>query len=322
LPERGARRTYVYHRRSYHLIGWIDEDGERRCYFVHSDHLGRPQEATDESGRLVWAADYDAFGAIRRMIVAEVDLPIRSAGQYEDAETGLYYNCHRYFDPDALRYLSEDPAGLQAGLNLYAYCPNPIVQVDPLGHCAGANPNYDPWAAERDAMRRIYGNSPGLQMLTDVRGQATPQLLEEARRQIEQDFDCQVLPWTEEVEGRAPGIASDGSHGDDGIYTWGWEDGRPVRRIYIVPEAMEDPNRYRRVLRHEAGAIGVIDDRITQEGLTYPTSKAQADELIPEAAGNVGNFTFYRTHAMDSYVDDPASRESTYARRTGTEQRR
>jgi RHS repeat-associated protein len=318
LSDRGPHRSYVYHRSSYHLIGWIDVEGDGpRCYFVHSDHLGRPQEATDEAGRLAWAADYDAFGAIRRMIVAEVDLPIRSAGQYEDAETGLYYNYHRYFDPGALRYLSEDPAGLQAGLNLYAYCPNPIVQVDPLGHCAGANPHYDPWVAERDAIRRIYGNSPGLQRLGQMRGQATAEGLAEARQQIQQDFDCEVLPWTEEVEGRAPGIASNGSRGDDGIYTWGWEDGQPVRRIYIVPEAMEDPERYRRALRHEAGAIGIVDDRVMQEQLTIPGSKAAADALLPPAAISP---RLGRTHALDRYVDNPEAAEASYAQEIGEDQ--
>lgn len=313
LADHGRRRTYVYHRRSYHLIGWIDEDSEPRCYFVHSDHLGRPQEATDESGRLVWAADYDAFGAIRRMIVAEVDLPIRSAGQYEDAETGLYYNYHRYFDPGALRYLSEDPAGLQAGLNLYAYCPNPIVEVDPLGHCAGANPNYDPWVAERDALRRIYGNSPGLQMLTDLRGQATLEDLDQARQQIEQDFDCQVVGWVGTIEGRPPGTAADGT-ADDGIFTWGWEDGRPVRRIHITREAMEDPERYRNALRHEAGAVAVVEDRIMTEDLTYPSTKPQADALLPDSALSP---LMGRNNVLDSYVDDPAAREAMYQEQIG-----
>lgn len=43
-------------------------------------------------------------------------------GQYEDRETGLYYNRFRYYDPDTGNYLSQDPIGL-AGNNptLYSY---------------------------------------------------------------------------------------------------------------------------------------------------------------------------------------------------------
>jgi len=40
----------------------------------------------------------------------------------------------RYYDPEARRFVSEDPLGLDAGVNLYAYCENnPLRLVDPLG---------------------------------------------------------------------------------------------------------------------------------------------------------------------------------------------
>ena len=162
LCSDGRRRLYIHHRGSSHLVGWVESDASSTsCYFVHGDHLGLPQEVTDEDGSLVWAADYDAFGRIRRLLVAEVEQPFRSAGQYADPETGLYYNRHRYFDPDAARYLTEDPAGLDAGLNLYAYCANPVVETDPLGTCGGTNPAYDPRLAELEALERIYEGSPG-----------------------------------------------------------------------------------------------------------------------------------------------------------------
>ena len=54
-------------------------------------------------------------------------------GQYEDEETGLYYNRYRYYDPDVGRYVTQDPVGLEGGVNLYIYAPGPTGWVDPLG---------------------------------------------------------------------------------------------------------------------------------------------------------------------------------------------
>ncbi|MBN3053829.1 RHS repeat-associated core domain-containing protein, partial [Pectobacterium brasiliense] len=42
----------------------------------------------------------------------EVYCELRYQGQLFDAETGLYYNRHRYYDAESGQYLSPDPIGL------------------------------------------------------------------------------------------------------------------------------------------------------------------------------------------------------------------
>ena len=88
----------------------------------------------DESGAVVWAADYRPFGQTS-ITTNAVGNGFRFPGQYYDDETGLHYNYHRYYDPKTGRYLTPDPIGL-AGMdsNLYGYVlNNPINLIDPYG---------------------------------------------------------------------------------------------------------------------------------------------------------------------------------------------
>ena len=61
------------------------------------------------------------------------DCPFRYQGQYEDRETGLYYNRFRYYSPDDGVYLSQDPIRLNGGLNLYGYVRDTNAWVDVFG---------------------------------------------------------------------------------------------------------------------------------------------------------------------------------------------
>jgi RHS repeat-associated protein len=76
------------------------------------------------------------------------------AGQYNDSESSLHYNCYRYFDPNFGRYLRLDPYGLSGGINLYAYVSNkPLELVDPfglLGFRHHGNWGGPGWAAGRE----------------------------------------------------------------------------------------------------------------------------------------------------------------------------
>ncbi len=126
--------------------------------YLHLNHLGAPEAASDERAHVIWRADYAPFG--RRLPMRDArsgfDLALRLPGQYEDGETGLHYNDHRYYDPDTGRYLSPDPLGLAAGSNVYAYAGNnPLTNVDPSGlalfafdgtNNSDAPPRRDDWS--------------------------------------------------------------------------------------------------------------------------------------------------------------------------------
>ncbi len=103
-------------------------------YFYHNDHLGTPQKMTSSNGTVVWSAKYEAFGKAQVATAFTVVNNLRFPGQYWDEETGLHYNWFRFYDPETGRYLSRDPIGFAAGLNLYVFVENnPIIKFDPLG---------------------------------------------------------------------------------------------------------------------------------------------------------------------------------------------
>jgi RHS repeat-associated protein len=106
--------------------------------FYHCDHLGTPQEITDEEGNIAWQAQYKAWGEAKEIISkaaqgAGFKNPLRFQGQYFDHETGLYYNRFRYYDPETGRFISKDPIKYAGGLNLHVYALNPIGWIDPWG---------------------------------------------------------------------------------------------------------------------------------------------------------------------------------------------
>ncbi|MBI5896841.1 MAG: DUF4123 domain-containing protein, partial [Desulfobacterales bacterium] len=108
---------------------------DQRVYYAAFGHRYETLCLTDINGAVAWQADYDAFGNARIQKGEEIYQPLRLAGHYHDAETGLHYSAARYYDPRLGRYLSLDPLFVEGGGdNFYAYCDgDPINRIDPLG---------------------------------------------------------------------------------------------------------------------------------------------------------------------------------------------
>ncbi|RTE86188.1 MULTISPECIES: RHS repeat-associated core domain-containing protein [Gammaproteobacteria] len=137
------------------LVGYIKGT---TLYYVHTDHLGRPEAITNSSKSVVWRAEPTTFG-VRNVVSSSIGafniglitgiLPFTHAGhashvqnrsirfcpgQYWDSEKQSWYNLNRDYDPETGRYLQSDPIGLAGGFNTYVYVGgNPVNLIDPLG---------------------------------------------------------------------------------------------------------------------------------------------------------------------------------------------
>lgn len=110
-------------------VQWIGKEIE---HYI-TDSIGKPQEVLDTQGNIKWWWKYSAYG---KTVELRCDDPesycIRFPGQYEDIETGLFYNISRYYDPIQARYITPDLIGIAGDINLYTYPRNPINWTDPM----------------------------------------------------------------------------------------------------------------------------------------------------------------------------------------------
>jgi RHS repeat-associated protein len=122
-------------------------------YAVMADHLHTPRRLQQTNLITNWQWAYSAFGeeppTQRKYRFANnsafpnlgetttanpLNFNLRYPGQVADAESNLFYNHHRTYDPRQGRYTQSDPIGLQGGWNRFAYVDsNPLVYIDPEG---------------------------------------------------------------------------------------------------------------------------------------------------------------------------------------------
>ena len=131
--------TYIYtDQDSYEPLAQVFDnakDGKQYLSYFHTDQIGIPREMTDIHGNLLWYGEYTAWGRLKKneRIYKNAHQPFRLQNQYFDEETGLHYNLKRYYEPEAGRFVNQDPIGLLGGDNLYQFAPNTQDWIDPWG---------------------------------------------------------------------------------------------------------------------------------------------------------------------------------------------
>lgn len=182
------------------------EQPNGRLLYIVNDALGTPRELLSETGQVVWAGEQWLWGGLRRVWAAENDnarrgaanpggwsgrtwgalalkddpealdvaavCPIRFQGQWEDQETGLFYNRYRHYDAALAQYVSPDPIGVVGGVQSYAYVSNPAFEIDPFGlsggsttlrrnlekgGCVPAGVGGVPWQAQHNIPQEVWG---------------------------------------------------------------------------------------------------------------------------------------------------------------------
>jgi len=122
--------TWLFEEERYAPVGKME--GEQH-YSILTDHLGTPMQMHNERGQSVWATELNSYGQVRQQQGESAVCPFRYQGQYEDLETGLYYNRFRYYDPEVGIYISQDPTRLAGGHKLHGYVHDPNKYLDIFG---------------------------------------------------------------------------------------------------------------------------------------------------------------------------------------------
>ena len=113
----------------------------KTCIFGNHPPLQRRSRLA-ANRRVVLLGPFGEPLASTGMVAAE--MPFWFSTKYQDAETGLLYYIHRYYEPITGRWISRDPIGEDGATNLYSFVLNdPNRSVDVLGHFLLRDPVQD-----------------------------------------------------------------------------------------------------------------------------------------------------------------------------------
>ncbi|MDF2400500.1 hypothetical protein GWQ27_03130 [Aeromonas sp. 5HA1] len=177
---------WVYEPGSFRpLAQWEAGEQDERLHYIVTDVAGTARELCSEAGDIIWRGEQRLWGNYRADAIPqplrrflgdaaneETYCELRYQGQLYDQETGLYYNRHRYFDPELGQYISPDPIGFAGGLRPQGYVHNPLEWVDPLGLVLGKGRPASGWSytnmptingyQNHHVIPRSMGNHPAL----------------------------------------------------------------------------------------------------------------------------------------------------------------
>jgi RHS repeat-associated protein len=109
------------------------------AHHAQSDGLGNVRALTNLSGLVTRTNTYDEWGRL----IAATDTALGDSARVRwkgalwlGPEAELYYMRNRWYEPWTGRFLSEDPIGLDGGVDPYLFAgANPVGGFDPLGLC-------------------------------------------------------------------------------------------------------------------------------------------------------------------------------------------
>ncbi|MEO6664929.1 MAG: RHS repeat-associated core domain-containing protein [Rubrivivax sp.] len=100
---------------------------------LYANHLGSVKAVAD-GATLTHAYGYSPYGETQPGSSPD-STPFRYTGREKDTDS-LYYYRARYYSTAQQRFVSQDPLGVQGGINTYGYVSNdPISENDPTGKC-------------------------------------------------------------------------------------------------------------------------------------------------------------------------------------------
>ncbi|MFZ4657597.1 MAG: SpvB/TcaC N-terminal domain-containing protein [Caldilineaceae bacterium] len=111
--------------------------GQPLIRYQFGNHLGSASLELDEQAQIISYEEYAPYGSSTYQAArSQTERPkrYRYTGKERDEESGLYYHGARYYAPWLGKWISVDPKGIAAGINIFTYCLcNPVVLFDPNG---------------------------------------------------------------------------------------------------------------------------------------------------------------------------------------------
>jgi RHS repeat-associated protein len=178
--------TWIFEADRYVPAAKIAND---QVYSIITDHRGAPELVLDAAGKKVWEGVLDIYGRVRTVQGPAGMIPFRFQGQYEDVETGLYYNRCRYYAPEEGVFISQDPAKLRGGLNFYGYVNNPDFWTDIFGLAKIPN-KVEGDRREAEVLKQLEEEHPDARIikeryLRDENGKSIKDPLTDERRRVD-----------------------------------------------------------------------------------------------------------------------------------------